>query len=91
MIFNDFFPNEDILKFLKSNDMNIFLYDYNKSIPDDEIGISSVIDYALSVRKPLGISNSLMFKHIYSDKICLYKTDINNCLKNSVNYCDKLL
>jgi len=88
-----FFTNDDILKFLHTNDMNIFLYDYNKikHISNDKIGISSVIDYAISVKKPLGISNSLMFNHIYDDKICLYKTSINDCMRNSVNYCSKFL
>ena len=81
MITNEFVSNEDILLFLKSNTMNIFLYDDMRGM-----GISSTIDYALSVKKPLGISNSYMFRHIYSDKICLYKNSIANCIKNSVQY-----
>ena len=48
MITHEFFTNEDILCFLKSNDMNIFLYESN-GYP------SSVTDYALSVKKPIGI------------------------------------
>ena len=58
--------------------MNIFLYDKL-----EHRGISSVIDYALSVNKPFGISDSNMFKHIYSDDICLYKTIIQTCMINS--------
>ena len=86
MISHDFFSNTDILKFLKSNTMNIFLYDtmYGR-------GISSTIDYAISVKKPLGISDSYMFRHIYSDEICLYKNSINDCMKNSTNYLAKYL
>jgi len=81
MITHEFFSNDEILLFLKSNTMNIFLYDemYGR-------GISSVIDYAISVKKPIGISNSYMFRNIYSDKICLYKTSIKDCLNNSVEY-----
>ena len=53
--------------------------------------ISSVIDYALSVKKPLIISNSHMFRHIYNDSICVLKTPIQQCITNSVSYCAKFL
>jgi hypothetical protein len=81
IITHDFFPTEALLHFLKSNTMNIFLYDYMHGR-----GISSVIDYALSVRKPIGISDSFMFRHIYSDNICLYKIPIKECLNTSLEY-----
>jgi hypothetical protein len=86
LISHAFFSNEEILKFLSLNTMNIFLYDKL-----DGRGISSAIDYAISVKKPIGISDSYMFRNIYSDEICLYKTSIVNCLNNSVNYCNKYL
>jgi len=86
MIINDFLTNDDILHFLKKNTMNIFLYDYMYGR-----SISSTIDYAISVKVPIGISDSFMFRHIYSDEICLYKTSIENCLKNSVKYLEKFL
>ena len=65
--------------------MNIFLYDnmYGR-------GLSSVIDYAISAKKPIGISDSYMFRHIYSDEICLFKRSINDCITNSQKYIDKL-
>ena len=71
MIHTDFVNENDLLIFLQSNTMNIFLYDNLHGR-----GISSTIDYALSVRRPLGISDSFMFRHIYSDEICLYKNSI---------------
>lgn len=86
MISHDFFSTSDILKFLKSNTMNIFLYDLMRIR-----GISSTIDYAISVKKPIGISDSYMFRNIYSDEICLYKNSINDCMKNSTNYLAKFL
>lgn len=86
MITHNFFSTSDILKFLKSNTMNIFLYDKM-----DGRGISSTIDYAISVKKPLGISDSYMFRNIYSDEICLYKKNIDYCLHNSSNYLAKFL
>jgi hypothetical protein len=86
MICHMFFSTTDILKFLKSNTMNIFLYDKM-----DGRGISSAIDYALSVKKPLGISDSFMFRNIYSDEICLYKVSINQSMQSSLKYCEKFL
>jgi len=77
MISHEFFNTTDLLKFLHSNTMNIFLYD--KLLGR---GISSTIDYALSVKKPLAISDSHMFRHIYSDDICLYKHTIQECIDN---------
>ena len=86
MITHDFYSNDEILTFLESNTMNIFMYDSMNGR-----SISSVIDYAISVKKPIGISDSNMFRHIYSDTICLYKVSINECLKNSVNYFSRFL
>lgn len=85
MISRDFVETEDLLLFLKSNTINIFLYDkmYNR-------GLSSVIDYAISVKKPIGISDSDMFRHIYSDEICLYKKSIQYCIDNSQTYCENI-
>lgn len=84
MICHEFFSDADLLKFLKSNTMNIFMYDELHGR-----GISSTIDYALSVKQPIGISNSYMFRHIYSHDICLYKNPITYCMKNSKYYIEK--
>ena len=86
MINHEFFTNIELLQFLQSNTMNIFLYD---TLPDRSI--SSTIDYALSVKKPLGISDSHMFRNIYDDSICLYKTPIATIMENSVEYCRTFL
>ena len=80
LITHDFFSTNEILTFLQSNTMNIFLYDHMYGR-----GISSTIDYAISVKKPIGISDSHMFRNIYSDEICLYKHSIDYCLKQSTS------
>lgn len=56
---HDFLEHEDLLNFLRQNDINVFLYD-----PHQTRSLSGSIDYALSVRKPIGISRSWMFRHI---------------------------
>ena len=63
VITTNFLTNEEILDFLNSNSVNLFLYD---NMPGR--GLSSTIDYALSVDTPLVINNSYMFRHIISEK-----------------------
>ena len=78
-IIHEFLDDEDILYFLNNSTINLFLYDHMYGR-----GISSVIDFALSVNKPIGISNSYMFRHIYDDSICIYKQSITHCIHNSL-------
>lgn len=59
-ITTDFRDDEAILDFLAGNDLNVFLYQH---FPHYN-GISSVIDYALSVRKPIAVNKSGLFSHI---------------------------
>lgn len=81
-ITSDFVSDQDMLHFLGKNDINIFLYQkylqYN--------GISSVIDYALSVKKPIGICESNMFSHIWNTKpsILLEYNSIKNIINNGI-------
>lgn len=58
-----FLSNEDTLKFLAKNDLNVFMYRSQNQ------GLSSVIDYALSVQRPVGITNDSMFKHMYKPQM----------------------
>ena len=80
-----FMTNEELLCFLNKNTMNIFLY---SQMGGSINCISSVIDIALGVKKPIGISDSDMFRNIYNDSICVYKRPIKDILNNSVEYCD---
>ena len=84
-ITNEFLSNEDILAFLSSNTVNLFLYDYMYGR-----GISSALDYAISVNRPFAISGSFMFRHIYKDDICLDKNTIDHCIAHSLQYLPEL-
>lgn len=68
IITNDFLSDLDMLNFLASSTINVFLY-------DEMIGrgLSSVIDYALSVKVPIAINKTYMFRHIYNTQpsICV--------------------
>jgi hypothetical protein len=54
-----FLDDAGLYKFLARNDLNAFLYD-----DASERGISSCIDYALSVRRPIAVSGSSMFRSL---------------------------
>ena len=56
----DFKTDDELLDFLAGNSINAFLYD---EMPYR--GLSSVIDYALSVKVPIAITKTCMFRHIY--------------------------
>jgi hypothetical protein len=84
MIIHDFLKDDDVLYFLANNTINMFLYDYMGGA-----GISSTIDFALSVNRPICISSSYMFRHIYRDDICIDHTTIQQCIKNGSTYCNK--
>jgi hypothetical protein len=82
MITHEFLSNSQVLAFLSKNTMNVFLYDSMHGR-----GISSAVDYALSVKRPIGISDSYMFRHLlaYRDTICLHNTSLAACMTDSAN------
>lgn len=63
VITHDFLSQEKLLDFLAQNTLNAFFYEKCQ-----RRGISSVIDYALAVHRPIAITNSTMFRHILLDK-----------------------
>lgn len=64
-ISQDFLDEYDLLEFLADNDVNVFCYTENGE------GISSVIDYALSVKIPIAITDCQMFRHIKKPEIII--------------------
>jgi len=68
-----------LLKFLAGNTLNAFLYDVGK-----DRGISSTIDYALAVKRPIAINRCGMFRHIYnaSPSICIEDTTMKEVIAN---------
>lgn len=57
-ISRQFLSNDGLLDFLAGNDLNAFLYSENGE------GLSSCLDYALSVRRPIAVNNCRMFRHV---------------------------
>jgi len=73
----EFLEEPAVLNFLAANDINVFNYDNQETD-----GISSVIDYALSVDRPIAITNSNMFRHIKTDAITLNNNSIADIYDN---------
>ncbi len=67
---HSFMSEPDLLDFLGKHTINVFHYQDSGS---PYVGISSVIDYALAVRRPIAITKANQFRHIWSraPEICL--------------------
>jgi hypothetical protein len=74
-ITHSFLSDDELIAFLATNDMNIFLYE-----PGGHRGCSSVLDFAIPAGRPIAISDSHMFRHVYSDAICAYKRPLRDIL-----------
>ncbi len=87
IISHDFLDQKQLLDFLAQNSMNAFFYEQNNGR-----GISSVIDFALAVQRPIAITKSAMFRHLYSvsPSICIedlsLKQILNNNFQSLTNY-----
>ncbi len=84
MITHEFIEELDVLKFLTVNTMNIFMHETHPNA-----GVSSVPDYALSVKNPIGISNTSWFRHIYSPEIDVEITPINESILKGKSISEK--
>jgi len=87
IITHDFLSELDILNFMSNNDMNLFFYENANGR-----GLSSVMDYALSIDRPVAITKSHMFRHVFdaSPSIFVEDLDIDTILKNGTEPIKKL-
>lgn len=75
-----FLSEGDLLSFLGRHDLLVF--DYNSP----NRGISSVIDYALMVRRPLAVNRSSMFRHVLSltPSVCYEDRSLGEILHSGI-------
>jgi len=78
----DFFTETELLEWLNKNTLNAFHYE---PLPYDP-GISSVVDYALSARRPLAITKSPMFRHLVgaTPSICMEDNSLKTIIENGL-------
>jgi hypothetical protein len=83
IITHHYMDNEQLLNWLSESTLNCFLYDDKPSL-----GISSCIDYALSVDVPIAITECSMFRHILNDNILIKNKSLNEIIKNGLKELD---
>lgn len=85
-ITHNFLEGEKILDFLSQNTINVFLYENTEAR-----GISSTIEYAMAVDRPIAISQDQMFRHILDIKpsICIKNNSLKQIIKNGVEVLKK--
>lgn len=66
VVSNHFFTKNQLLDFLGNNSINVLFYDPEYSLAVDEGGISSLADEALAVGRPLAVTSSHLFRHLFS-------------------------
>lgn len=72
-------PEPELLDFLAINDVNCFFYDENIGR-----GISGTLDYALAVRKPIAITKSWQFKHMWNDNILIERNTLRGIIQQGI-------
>lgn len=80
---SEFLDDEKIVESLSENDLNVFLYEHY----DNYNGISSVIDYALSAKRPIAVCRSNMFAHVNDTEpsICIENSSLKSIMQNGIN------
>ena len=78
---HSYFSKEELLTFLSSNTINIFLYD-----DMENRGISSATDWGLASGRPIAISNSRLFRHLLNCKpsICVDNRKLTEIISNEI-------
>ncbi|BCM90841.1 hypothetical protein IAD21_02703 [Abditibacteriota bacterium] len=81
-ISHDFLSKTDLLNFLASNTLNCFFYD-----PHKHRGISSTIEHALAVQRPLAITRCGMFRHVSAatPSICIENSSLKQIIGNGIS------
>lgn len=85
---HEFFDKDQLIDFLASNTLNAFLYDYIV-----KAGISSAADHAMTARRPIAITKSIMFRHLHNLKppITIEDTSLKEIIRNGTRPYDHLL
>jgi len=85
-IAHNFMEENHVLDFLSYSTCNCFFYDENYGR-----GIASVTDYALAVNRPIAITRSHQFKHLWGidDSFTIEKHSLREIVKMGTDHLDK--
>ena len=84
---HEFLEQRQLLDFIAQNTVNLFLYEQQEMAR----GISSTIDLALAVKRPIAVSFNTMFRHLFDAKpsICVENNSLKNIIENGTVPLDK--
>ena len=87
-ISHEFLNNEKLLDFLAANSMNVFMYQEKSGR-----GISSAVDFALAVKKPIALSDCPMFRHVLKSnpEVCCDKDSLKNIFSRGFQPLEKTI
>jgi SAM-dependent methyltransferase len=84
---HEFFTEDQLLKFLAGNSMNVFMYEDTGGR-----GISSAVDNALAVQRPLAVTRCPMFRHVLSASptVCVDESSLKTIFNNGCAPLEKI-
>lgn len=79
VITHDYLDHNALLDFLAQNTINVFLYENTSNK-----GLSSTVDNAMAVRRPVAVSDSVVFRHLFDVKpsICVTNNTLKTIIQN---------
>lgn len=79
IVTHDFMDNKTMLDFLARNTINVFLYEDATSR-----GLSSAVDNAVSVQRPIAVSDSVMFRQVFDAEpsVCITNNNLQTIIQN---------
>ena len=82
-----FLTDAELLDFLAGNSMNVFMYEDTQGR-----GISSAVDNALAIKRPVAVSRCPMFRHILQAKpsVCTGDNSLKTILQNGFSAVEKI-
>ncbi len=60
---HEFLSEDQLLDFLAENTINVFMYDPTELSPGH--GLSSAVDFAIAVRRPIAVTKCGLFRHLF--------------------------
>jgi hypothetical protein len=81
IVSHEYMDNKTMLDFLAQNTVNVFLYEHDETSGK---GLSSAVDNAMAVQRPVAISNSVTFRHLFDvePSVCVTKNSLKTIIKN---------
>jgi hypothetical protein len=79
IVTHDFLEKKAMLDFLAQNTVNVFLYEN-----ECNRGLSSAVDNAMAVQRPIAVSNDVMFRHLFDvePSICITRNNLKAIIQN---------